>query len=78
MHCEANPSFKLFDYGRDGVKIQYCASVDNSTTIIFFGFERPINKEVNTGFVGYDSDHDTAIVAHQGTNITHMYALQLD
>ncbi len=28
------------------------------------------------GYVGYDPDQTTAIVAHQGTNLSNMYVIQ--
>lgn len=70
VHCEANPSFKLFDSGGDGSEIQYCACIVDSSWLF------ALSAEVgSTGFVGYDPAHDTAIVAHQGTNVAHMYAV---
>ncbi|KAI9440866.1 Alpha/Beta hydrolase protein [Lactarius indigo] len=34
--------------------------------------------EVQYWFVGYDPDHDTAIVAHQGTNVTYILSILTD
>ena len=67
VNCDNNPNFQLLAGGGDGNVVQRCAYIHNLWADFIICM--PIRS---TGYVGYDPIHDTAIVAHQGTNKTQM------
>ena len=73
VNCQANPNFEIFDAGGDGNGVQFCMNVHwpvNSTFSVVCVLTPSI------GFVGYDPDLDTVIVAHQATNTSQPYVNQ--
>ena len=68
-NCQANPNFKPFAAGGDGNAVQYCTSV-HRTMIFFFIAVCVLTRSI--GYVGYDPDRNTVIVAHEPTNFAQM------
>ena len=60
-NCEANQGFQPSASGGDGTYTQFCEQW------LAFGKDNK-NRDPHLGYVGFDPDHDTVIVAHQGTN----------
>jgi hypothetical protein len=67
-NCQANPNFKPFAAGGDGDAVQYCTSVHR--TMRFFIALCVLTRSI--GYVGYDPDRNTVIVAHEPTNFAQM------
>ena len=73
VNCQANPNFEIFDAGGDGNAIQFCMNVRRAVN---FTSSVVCLLTPSIGFVGYDPDLDTVIVAHQATNTSQPYVNQ--
>lgn len=69
VNCQANPNFMPFAASGDGDGIQYCTGVHR---IMRFVFMVVCVLTWSIGYVGYDPDRNTVIVAHEATNLTQM------
>ena len=65
VNCEANPNFNVTTADGDGNIVQYCTHVHRIMRFCFMAI-RMLTRSI--GYVGYDPDQDTVIVAHQGTD----------
>lgn len=73
VNCQANPNFKLFAAGGDGNAVQYCMSVHRTMRFVFMVV---CVLTWSIGYVGYDPDRNTVIVAHEPTDLTQMWVDQ--
>lgn len=65
VNCEANPNFNVTTAGGDGNIVQHCTRVHRTMR---FSLMAICMLTRSIGYVGYDPDQDTVIVAHEGTD----------